>query len=76
MTSDPNENRVLNVKEAASFLASTKSTLDKYRLTGSGPAFVRLGDGPGARIGYRFCDLQAWLATRVRRSTSDLGQTA
>ena len=68
-----NPNRVLKVREAASFIASTKSWLDKSRLNGAGPPFVRIGTGVGARVGYRLCDLQNWLATRVRRSTSDTG---
>ena len=65
-----NPHRVLKVREAASFIASTKSWLDKSRLTGAGPPFVRIGTGIGARVGYRLCDLQNWLATRVRSSTT------
>ena len=46
-----NPHRVLKVREAASFIASTKSWLDKSRLTGAGPPFVRIGTGIGARVG-------------------------
>jgi len=38
------------------------------RLTGDGPPFVKVG--PRA-IAYRKADLDAWIAARVRRSTSD-----
>ncbi len=66
-----NPNRVLSVPETASFLSSTKSWLDQARLRGDGPPFVRIGTGRGARVGYRMIDLQRWLDTRVRRSTSE-----
>ena len=66
-----NPNRVLKVGLAAEFIGSTKSWLDKKRSTGGGPPFVRIGEGAGARIGYRVIDLQNWLETRVRRSTSE-----
>lgn len=69
---DDNPNRVLDTPQAATFLTFSKSWLDKARLRGDGPPFVRLGEGPSARVGYRLCDLQAWLETRVRRSTSDI----
>lgn len=69
-----NPHRVLKVAETAAFLGSTKSWLDQARLRGDGPPFVRIGTGRGARVGYRLLDLQNWLASRVRRSTSDTGE--
>jgi predicted DNA-binding transcriptional regulator AlpA len=42
-------------------------TLQKDRLRGSGPPFVKLG----RLVRYRPEDVRAWLAVRVRRSTSD-----
>lgn len=71
-----NPSRVLSVVQAAEFLSSTKSWLDKARIVGGGPPFVRLGEGVGARVGYRLGDLQSWLSSRVHRSTSDLGAAA
>ena len=65
--------RVRSVREAASLLGISKSTLDKLRCTGDGPRYVSLGTGKGARIGYRLPDLQVWLDSRVRKSTSDMG---
>jgi predicted DNA-binding transcriptional regulator AlpA len=53
---------------AAAYVALAASTLTKMRLTGDGPLFVKVG--PRA-VAYRKADLDAWLAARVRRSTSD-----
>ena len=49
--------RVLRTPEAAEYLGLAASTLEKKRLTGGGPRFVRLGRA----IGYDFADLDAWL---------------
>jgi Helix-turn-helix domain len=44
-------------------------TLERWRQTGEGPRFIRLG----RQVRYRQSDLDAWLESRVRSSTSDLG---
>ena len=46
------------------------STLAKWRLTGFGPAYSTAG----RNIVYTVQDLDAWLASRRRLSTSDTGQ--
>ena len=53
---------------AARYLGIAESTLNKMRLTGYGPPFVKVG--PRA-VAYRKPDLDTWLSARVRRSTSD-----
>jgi predicted DNA-binding transcriptional regulator AlpA len=53
---------------AAEYVGLSDSTLEKFRLTGEGPQFVRIGV---RAVGYRIEDLDAWLAERVRRSTSE-----
>ena len=53
---------------AALYLGIAESTLNKTRLTGDGPPFVKVG--PRA-VAYRKADLDEWLSARVRRSTSD-----
>ena len=53
--------------EAARFLGLAPSTLAKLRLSGNGPIYYKLG----RRVVYRGEDLEAWLATRVARNTSD-----
>lgn len=61
----------MRTPEAANYVALAESTLTKMRLTGDGPPFVKVG--PRA-VAYRKVDLDAWLAARVRRSTSDRRQ--
>ncbi len=46
------------------------STLAKWRLTGFGPAYSKVG----RNIVYHVTDLDAWLASQRRLSTSDTGQ--
>lgn len=43
------------------------STLQKYRVTGAGPRFGKLG----RRVVYRIADLDAWLSARIVSSTSE-----
>lgn len=52
--------------EAAAYCGSSKSTLEKLRLTGGGPKFLKLG----RRVVYDPDDLDAWLASKKRLSTS------
>lgn len=57
---------ILNTREAAAYTRLGKPTLERFRLTGEGPRFAKLG---GA-VRYRRCDLDAWLESRVVTSTS------
>src|SRR5262245_44236077 len=59
--------RLLNVREAASFLGLSVSTLNKLRLSGDGPPYMKLG----RRVLYDPRDLQSWALTRKRTHTSD-----
>jgi len=58
---------ILNTREAAHYVRLGKPTLEKFRISGDGPRYVKLG---GA-VRYRRCDLEAWLAERLVRSTSE-----
>jgi predicted DNA-binding transcriptional regulator AlpA len=62
------QTRVLRTPAAAEYVGLSHSTLEKFRLTGEGPKFVRIGV---RAVGYRIEDLEAWLAERVRHSTSE-----
>ncbi len=48
------------------------STLAKWRLAGTGPAFSKAG----RVVVYDLADLESWLAVRKRTSTSDTGGTS
>ena len=58
----------LTTKEAASYLRLSKSYLDKLRVYGGGPEFIRLGQ---RKIVYAKSDLDAWAGSRRFRSTSE-----
>jgi len=66
------QKRVLRTPEAAAYLGLAASTLEKMRLSGSGPEFVRLG---GRAIGYDLAMLDAWIDRQRRISTSDPGNS-
>jgi len=59
----------LNARDAAAHLGLSTRTLDRYRVSGEGPVFLRFG----GRVRYLAADLDEWARTRRRRSTSDDG---
>ena len=59
----------LNTREAAVHLGLSTRTLDRYRVSGEGPVFLRFG----GRVRYLREDLDEWARTRRRKSTSDDG---
>lgn len=63
----PVPRRYLDVRAAATYVGGSKSTLDKLRVCGGGPRFIRMG----RRIVYDVRDLDAWIGTRRYRSTSE-----
>ena len=58
----------LRVNEAARHLDLAVSTMNKMRLSGSGPRFIRLTQ---RRVAYDLDDLEVWAAERKRQSTSE-----
>jgi predicted DNA-binding transcriptional regulator AlpA len=56
------QNRLLRPREAADFLGVAGRSLERWRASGDGPAFVRVGP---RRVGYRMADLQAWTTRRT-----------
>jgi predicted DNA-binding transcriptional regulator AlpA len=59
--------RRLRTRDAAGYLGYSESTLEKKRITGEGPPFIRLG----RLVVYDTRDLDAWLSARRATSTSD-----
>ena len=59
---------IMNTLEAASYVRLGKPTLERFRVTGEGPRYAKLG---GA-VRYRRSDLDEWLASRVIGSTSEV----
>ena len=60
------DNDVLTTVEAARYVRLGKPTLERFRLTGEGPRYAKLG---GA-VRYRRADLDQWLESRLVASTS------
>ena len=58
--------RKLNIREAAAYLGLSASNLNKLRITGTGPRFLKLG----RRVLYDCRDLE-WVADRKRFNTSE-----
>ncbi len=57
----------LDTPQAAEYLGLGKSTLDKLRVVGGGPAFIKIGK----RVVYDPADLDAWFNQHKRISTSE-----
>ena len=69
----PIGDRLLNTRETAAYLGLGVSTVHKWRsIKSNGPPFLKLG----RRVLYRRADLDAWLDTRLHRSTADQGVEA
>ena len=67
---DEPAHRYLRVNEAATYIGLTASTLAKKRLHGDGPPFLKAGP---RIVLYDVLDIDAWLASRRRHSTSESG---
>jgi hypothetical protein len=59
--------KMLGTPAAAAYCGSSASTLAKLRVFGGGPAYVKLG----RRVVYDITDLDRWLASHRRVSTSE-----
>lgn len=57
---------IFNTREAAAYVRLGKPTLERFRISGDGPRYCKLG---GA-VRYRKTDLDAWLESRLTSSTS------
>ena len=58
----------LRTPKAAAYCGSAESTFEKLRVTGGGPAFLKLG----RTVVYDTADLDAWLESKRCLSTSDI----
>jgi excisionase family DNA binding protein len=58
---------LISQREAAMRLTLSERTLERWRVSGDGPPFAKLG----RRVLYRQSDLDEWIAARVVASTSE-----
>jgi excisionase family DNA binding protein len=66
------QTEILTTKEAATCLKLSARYLEDLRRRGGGPQFLAFGKS----IRYRRADVDAWAASRARKSTSDQGAAA
>ncbi len=57
----------VTVDGAATLTGLSISTLNKLRLTGTGPTYLKLG----RKVVYEVAAVEAWLASKRRHSTSE-----
>lgn len=62
----------LDTPRAAELLGVSRQRLEKLRITGFGPKFVKVG----RLVRYRRSDLDEWLRSRERRNTYQSGEGA
>jgi predicted DNA-binding transcriptional regulator AlpA len=61
-------NPLLDQRQAAHLLRLSVRTLERHRVAGTGPRFIRLGR---RLIRYRVSDLAEWVDGGLRNSTSE-----
>lgn len=62
------EGKLLNIKEAATYLSVSKGLLYLWRNKGIGPRWIKLATDPMKRgcVRYRVDDLRSWLEKQER----------
>jgi predicted DNA-binding transcriptional regulator AlpA len=63
---------LLTQRDAATLLALSVRTLERLRVSGFGPRFMKAGKA----VRYREADLEAWVAAQSRASTSEPSPSA
>jgi predicted DNA-binding transcriptional regulator AlpA len=58
---------LLTQRDAARRLLLSPRTLERYRVAGNGPRYVKMSRS----VRYREADLESWIAARVVQSTSE-----
>ena len=57
--------------EAAGMLRISKRTLERMRVEGTGPRYLKVGPGKRSRVLYRMAEVEAWLNRHSYGSTSE-----
>ena len=61
---------LLNTTEAANFLGLSKAFLERDRWAGAKVPFIKISE---RAVRYRLQDLEKYIESRIRKSTSDSG---
>ena len=67
----PADKTYLNSQDAADLLQLSVRTLERMRVDGSGPRFLKAGRGQRSRVLYRREDVIEWLEAQAYHSTSE-----
>lgn len=59
--------RLLNTQQVSERIGCSEVSLARMRCQGSGPRFLKIGRS----VKYRLADVEEWLATCERQSTSE-----
>jgi len=70
-----NDSKKIDTEGLARRLRISPRTVEGWRVRGGGPPFLRIGRGRG-RIIYDLADVEIWLVSCRRISTSDTGHEA
>jgi predicted DNA-binding transcriptional regulator AlpA len=73
VTAPQGPRRILRTPAAAEYLGVATATLEKQRIKGGGPRFIKIGP---KLVGYTIEDLDAHIEAGRRTSTSDPGGAA
>ena len=66
------QHTLLNTEQAARRVALSPRTLERFRVTGGGPEFVKMGH----TVRYAVSKLDEWIEKCNRKSTSDDGRAS
>ena len=61
------DNEMLTTRDVSKQYKLTESSLEKWRVAGVGPEYMKLS----RKVMYRRTDVERWLSENRRRSTSD-----
>lgn len=64
--------KLLNTKEAANYLSLSTAFLERDRWAGAKVPFIKIST---RAVRYRLDDLEKYIESRIRKSTSDLGRS-
>ena len=64
----------LTTIEVADMLRISRRTLERMRVEGTGPRYLKVGPGKRSRVLYRQTDVEAWIGRFNYGSTSEYGR--
>lgn len=71
ITTDRDCDRWMTTPEVAAYIGYSISHLARLRVEGGGPPHAKIGRGKQGQVRYRRSDVDTWMESHVRRSTSD-----